>query len=122
MSINQQVNHLVSLVEQGRMIEAIELYYDENVAMQENLAAPIVGLATNLDRERAFYGSLRTLQFKAASVLVEGDRAVINWVFDFTDADGKQFHMDQIAVQTWRNGKLVHERFIYDTATLAVAA
>jgi len=122
MSIKQQVNDLVSLVEQGRMIEAIEKYYDEDVAMQENLGAPIVGLATNLERERAFYGSLRALQFKAASVLVEGNRAVINWVFDFTAADGKQFHMDQIAVQTWRNGKLIHERFIYDTATLAVAA
>ena len=122
MSIKQQVNDLVSLVEQGRMIEAIEKYYDEDVAMQENLGAPIVGLATNLERERAFYGSLRTLQFKAASILVEGNRAVINWVFDYTAADGKQFHMDQIAVQTWRNGKLIHERFIYDTATLAVAA
>ncbi len=122
MSIKQQVTDLVTLVEQGRMIEAIEKYYDENVAMQENLAAPFVGLAANLERERAFYGSLQKLQFKAASVLVEGDRAVINWVFDFTAADGKQFHMDQIAIQTWRHGKIVHERFVYDSATLAVAA
>lgn len=122
MSIKQQVTDLISLVEQGRMIEAIEKYYDENVAMQENLGAPTVGLAANLDRERAFYGSLQKLQFKAASVLIEGNRAVINWVFDFTAADGKEFHMDQVAIQAWRNGKLVHERFIYDTATLAVAA
>jgi hypothetical protein len=30
--------------------------------------------------------------------------------------------MDQIALQTWRDGKIVHERYVYDTATLARAA
>jgi len=25
-------------------------------------------------------------------------------------------------VQTWRGGKVIHERYIYDTASLAVAA
>src|SRR5688500_20290084 len=98
MSIKQQVNDLVSLVEQGRMIEAIEKYYDEDVAMQENLGAPIVGLATNLERERAFYGSLRTLQFKAASVLVGGNRAVISWGFDITAAVGKTVHLERVTV------------------------
>jgi hypothetical protein len=29
--------------------------------------------------------------------------------------------MDEIAIQTWRDGKIVHERYIYDTATLAAA-
>ena len=54
---------------------------------------------------------------RPASVVVEGDRAVINWVFDYTTSDGQRYRMDEIAVQTWRNGKIVHERYIYDTAT-----
>jgi len=29
--------------------------------------------------------------------------------------------MDEIAIQSWRNGKIVHERYVYDTATLAAA-
>lgn len=122
MSIKQQVQHLVELVEQGRMLDAIETYYGENVAMQENLDPPTVGLAANLQREREFFGSLLSVQFRAASVIVEGDRAAINWVFDYTTADGQRYRMDQIAVQTWRDGKIIHERYIYDTATLAIAA
>ena len=122
MSIKQQVQHLVDLVEQGRMLEAIETYYAENVAMQENLDPPTVGLAANLQREREFFGSLLSVQFRSASVIVEGDRAAINWVFDYTTADGQRYRMDQIAVQTWRDGKIIHERYIYDTATLAIAA
>jgi len=122
MSIKQQVQHLVELVEQGKMLEAIETYYAVNVAMQENLDPPTVGLAANLQREREFFGSLLSVQFRAASVIVEGERAAINWVFDYTTADGQRYRMDQIAVQTWRDGKIIHERYIYDTATLAIAA
>ena len=122
MSIKPQVLDLISLVENGQMLEAMNRYYDENVAMQENISPPVVGFAENYAREQAFYGSLEALKFKLVSVVVEGDRAAINWVFDYTTADGMQYRMDEIAIQSWRNGKIVHERYVYDTGSLVVAA
>ena len=121
MSIKPQVLDLIRLVENGQMLEAMTRYYAENVAMQENVSAPVVGFAANYSREADFYGSLKALTFTLVSVVVEGDRAVINWVFDYTTADGIQYRMDEIAIQSWRNGKIVHERYVYDTATLAAA-
>ena len=41
---------------------------------------------------------------------------------DATTADGQQYRMDEVSWQTWRDGKIVHERYIYDTATLARTA
>jgi predicted ester cyclase len=122
MSIKPLVLDLIRLVEDGKMLEAITKYYGENVAMQENISPPTVGLAANYERESAFYGSLLAVKFTLASVVVEGDRAAINWVFEYTTADGQRYRMDEMAVQTWRDGKIVHERYIYDSATLAVAA
>jgi ketosteroid isomerase-like protein len=122
MSIKPQVLDLITLVENGKMLEAMTKYYADNVAMQENISPPTVGFAENYAREQAFYGSLKALKFNLVSVVVEDNRAAINWVFDYTTADGKQYRMDEIAIQTWRNGKIVHERYIYDTASLAVAA
>jgi ketosteroid isomerase-like protein len=122
MSIKPQVLGLISLVEKGQMLEAMNRYYAENVVMQENVSPPSVGFAENYAREEAFYGSLQALKFNLVSVVVEGDRAVINWVFDYTTADGTSYRMDEIAIQTWRDGKIVHERYIYDTGSLAVAA
>ena len=122
MSIKPQVLDLIGLVENGQMLEAMTRYYAENVAMQENVSPPSVGFAENYAREEAFYGSLQALNFNLVSVVVEGDRAVINWVFDYTTADGTSYRMDEIAIQTWRDGKIVHERYIYDTGSLAVAA
>ena len=122
MSIKPQVLDLIELVENGRMLDAMTGSYGENVAMQENTSPPTVGFAENYARESAFYGSLKALNFTLVSVLVEGNRAVINWVFDYTMADGKSYRMDEIAVQTWENGKIVHERYVYDTGSLALAA
>ena len=122
MSIKPQVLDLISLVEKGQMLEAMNRYYAENVAMQENVSPPSVGFAENYAREEAFYGSLQALNFNLVSVVVEGDRAVINWVFDYTTADGTSYRMDEIAIQTWRDGKIVHERYVYDTGSLSVAA
>ena len=122
MSIKNQVLDLVALVESGRMLDAITTHYADDVAMQENVAPPTVGLDANYAREVAFYGSLREAKFTAASIVVEGNHAAINWIFDYTTADGTRYRMDEIAVQTWRDGKIAHERYIYDTATLAVAA
>ena len=122
MSIKPQVLDLISLVENGQMLEAMTRYYAENIAMQENVAPPTVGFAENYAREAAFYGSLEALKFNLVSVLVEGDRAAINWVFEYTTADGTPYRMDEIAIQTWRDGRIIHERYIYDTASLALAA
>jgi ketosteroid isomerase-like protein len=122
MSIKPQVLDLIGLVENGQMLEAMNRYYAENVAMQENVSPPTVGFAENYAREEAFYGSLAALKFNLVSVVVEGDRAAINWVFDYTTAEGTQYRMDEIAIQTWRDGKVVHERYIYDPGSLAVAA
>ena len=122
MSIKPQVLDLISLVENGQMLEAMTRYYAEHVTMQENIAPPTVGFAENFAREQAFYGSLERLKFSLVSVVVEGDRAAINWVFDYTTADGTPYRMDEIAIQTWRDGKIVHERYVYDTGSLSVAA
>ena len=122
MSIKPHVLDLISLVENGEMLEAMTRYYAENVAMQENVSPPTVGFAENCAREAAFYGSLGALKFNLVSVVVEGDRAAINWVFDYTTADGTRYRMDEIAIQTWRDGKIVHERYVYDTGSLSVAA
>lgn len=122
MSIKPQVLDLIELVQNGKMLEAISKYYADDVAMQENTAAPTVGFAENFARESAFYGSLKSVSFRLVSVLIEGDRAALNWIFDYTTGDGQQYRMDEIAIQTWRNGKIVHERYVYDTASLALAA
>ncbi len=110
MSIRNSVNELVSMVEQGQILEAYEKFYAENVAMRENTGAPVIGKDKNRHENRADF------------VAVDGDRAVIGWKFEFTNTEGVRLRLDQIAVQQWDNGQIVDERFVYDTASVLVSA
>jgi ketosteroid isomerase-like protein len=119
MSTRARVQELVRYVQAGRIPEAIEEFYAEGVTMQENRQPPTVGRAANLARERAFGDSVeRWHEVSARSVAVDGDRVLIEWVFDYTTREGQRIRMEEIAQQTWRDGRIERERFFYDTATL----
>ena len=121
MPSRERVQQLVAYVERGQILEAIDEFYADDVVMQDNLNPPTVGKAANLERERAFFSAIQVHEHRALAVLVEGDRAIINWLFEFTGADGIRYRMDQIAVQQWRDGRIVRERFVYDSASLKAA-
>lgn len=121
MSIEPNVHELVRLVEAGRIDDALHAFYAPDVAMQENLAAPVVGRDANIARERAFFGGITLHGNRAKSITVGRDRAVINWILDFTGSDGVRYVIDQLATQEWKNGRIVHERFVYDSAATRAA-
>ena len=39
--------------------------------------------------------------------------AMYECIIDWTDTDGKDHHLEEVSVQTWKNGKIVLERFYY---------
>lgn len=119
MSTRERVLELVEYAKAGRIPEAIEEFYADGVTMQENRQPPTVGKAANLARERAFGDSVETWhEVTARSIAVDGDQALIEWVFDYTTREGRRIRMEEIAQQTWRDGRIERERFFYDTASL----
>jgi ketosteroid isomerase-like protein len=121
-STKEKVQRLISLVEEGKFLEAMQEFYAENATMQENNAPPRYGLAALLDNERRFLGSIKEIKSRVESFLVDGDRAAINWVFEVTNMKGQKLTLDEVAYQLWENGKIVREKFYYDPAQMAVAA
>ena len=118
-TIRDQVEGLIAQVEQGKVLEAFEEYYAEDVEMQENANPPTVGKAANREREKAFLANIATVhESRANAILVDGDRAVIEWVADFTNTEGTRLRIEQTALQTWKGGKVAHERFYYDSASV----
>jgi hypothetical protein len=119
MSTRERVQELVGYVQAGRIPEAIERFYAEGATMQENRQPPTVGKAANLARELAFGDSVeRWHQVTARAIAVDGDQVLIEWVFEYTTREGQRIRMEEVAQQTWRDGKIVRERFFYDSATL----
>lgn len=109
-----QIKDLNTLVLNGKAMDAFEKYYADDVSMQENDAAPTLGKAQNRQREIEFFGNIE--EFRGAEVLsvaAAGDKTYVEWFMDYTHKQWgvKKYH--QVAVQTWKNGKIVAERFYY---------
>jgi len=120
-SVRDRVQQLVARAEQWKILEAMQEFYADNVVMQDNLNAPTIGLEANLERERAFVASVTKVnEMRAEAVIVDGNRAVINWRQDLV-INGQRLTFDQLSLQLWENGKIVHERFVYDPSTLSAA-
>lgn len=117
----EQVEELIRLVEQRRELDAIRAFYAEDAQTRENGAAQTVGLAALLEKEERFLASIQAMhESRAVSFVVDGDRAAINSVFEYTGANGQRFRLDEIAYQEWEGDKIVRERYYYDTASLRV--
>jgi hypothetical protein len=117
MPTRERVKELISMVEHGRFVEAIQRFYAKNATMQENLQPVRQGMATLIAGEEkvlAAFKEIKTLPVK--SYMVEGERVVINWVFIFTAHDGRSFRQDELAWQRWDGDRIVEERFYYDPA------
>lgn len=118
-----RVEQLVEWVKNGRIMDAMNEFYAHDIIMQDNTQPPTTGLAANLAREQAFVDSVAVVHAcEAPVVLVDGDHAAIHWLLDYTNTAGVRLRLDQIALQTWRDGKITTERFIYDSSNVVVEA
>ena len=96
----QRVQRLIDKAQQWQILDAMHEFYADDVVMQENMNAPTVGLAANLERERAFVDSIAKVnEMRAHAVLVDGNRAVINWHQDLVDTNGHRLRFDQLSLQ-----------------------
>jgi len=114
-----RVNDLVSYIQQGRIIEAMTEFYADNLIMQENNKPATVGLAANIEREKAFVAYVKqwkSLNVEAVAIDDGRGKALVQSNFEFEAIDGKTLKYDQVSVQTWVDGKIVSEKFYYDSA------
>jgi ketosteroid isomerase-like protein len=78
-----------------------------------------VGRQALVDHERKVLAGLKAMRTRRVETyLVDGDRVVINWVFEMTGEDGATRVMNELALQTWDGDRIVTERFYYDPAQL----
>lgn len=122
-SIRPHVEDLIELLFSGRLLEAFDKYYAENVSMGENSQPPTVGFEANRSREIAFLDTIAEWHNgQAHSIIVDGDNAAIHSSFEFTNKDGVRLRFNQVSLQTWQNDKIVKEVFFYDPTSMVVAS
>lgn len=113
--LKQNVEHLNQMILEGKILDAFEKFYAEEVVMQDNDYPARVGKEINRSYEEAFVNGLT--EFRGAKVLntlLSDDLAVTEWFFDYTHKDYGTRTYRQLAVQRWKDGKIVEEKFYYN--------
>ena len=113
MTTRENVQAVIDGVLAGNVLETFDAYYDDDVVMSENGADERVGKAANRAYEEAFVNGVEFHGASVDTVVVDGDHAAVEWTFELTPKGGERTVQRQVAVQTWKDGKVAREVFYH---------
>lgn len=112
--IEYALNDLNNLVLQGKSLDAFDKYYHDDVSMQENNNPPTLTKAANYSREVEFYSNVTDFRNAAVQgVAIGDDISFVIWQYDYTHKEWGTKNYTQVSVQHWKEGKIIHEQFVY---------
>ena len=119
-NLSQRLQGLLTSIQQAKIMEAMTEFYDTDTVMQDNANPPTKGLAANIEREKQFLSGVK--EWKGFHVVASGvgdDATFYEFVMEFIATNGQPVRLEQVSAAKWKNGKIVHERFYYDTGKQA---
>src|SRR5215470_15655471 len=57
--LEQRLQDLLNHIRQGKIVEAMNEFYDKDTVMQDNANPPTKGLAANIEREKQFLSGVK---------------------------------------------------------------
>ena len=117
MGIKEDVKELNDMISEGKVMEAFEKFYSEDVTMQENSEEPRVGKDTNREFEKNFLENIEEFhgaKLNGVGFSEDGEKVMNHWEMDVTFKGGQRRKSSQVSVQKWKDGKIVKERFLYN--------
>lgn len=113
-SLSNKIHQLNDMFVQGKVLDAFEKFYADDVVMQENEQEPTVGKEANRQREKEFVGKVTEIrEAKPLKVAIGVGVTMVEWHLDYTHEDWGVRNYKQVAVQEWEDGKIVKEKFYY---------
>ena len=116
-TIRENVDQLNQMILEGKILEAFDHFYAEEVVMQDNDTPLREGKSTCRKFEEDFVGNLtafRGAEVKNVMVSDEAGVSVVEWWMDYSHKEWGDRNYTQIAVQRWQDGKIVSEKFLYN--------
>jgi ketosteroid isomerase-like protein len=113
---------LVALCKQGKFDEVVSTLLAEDVVSVEAAAPPGMpreskGLAAVKQKGEWWTSNHEVHSFDVTGPWPHDDRFIVGFRFDVTfKPESRRFAMDEAALYTVKNGKIVREEFFYDTS------
>lgn len=113
-NMNQRDQELNDMILQGKILEAFDKFYAEDVVMEEE-DKKRVGKEENREYEEQFVGALQefhSADIKARAVDADNNKTLSEWHNEMTLEGVGRVDQQQVSVRTWNeDGQITHERF-----------
>ena len=108
------LDDLLGLLGQGQFLEAMDRYLADDVVLQEGDAEPKHGKAHVMELEREVLDGVAEFRgYDVSAIGAGGDKTFYESVMEYVQKDGQTVRVQQCVVDTWKDGKIVHERFYH---------
>ncbi|MGH9617451.1 MAG: SnoaL-like domain-containing protein [Acidobacteriaceae bacterium] len=121
MSISEVAHGLVGLCRQRKYMEAVEKYYSDKIVSVESASAPgmpaeMKGIESVKGKTKWWVDNHEVHSEEVNGPYIGEKQFAVEFKFDVTQkGSGKRMQMDEMALYTVENGKIVHEHFFYKT-------
>ena len=117
MTYKEKIQHIYEMIAAGKLMDAFEKYYGEEVSMVDVGHGPVVvGKAANRAREIAFVEMIDEYHGMELGVITSDEEAGITIIENSMEVTLKgigRVQYTQIAVQKWEGDFIVEERFYH---------
>lgn len=119
-TLKHKVEGFNKLVTSGETVRAMELYYADDVSLQENEEPPRTGKQACIIREKAALAKFDLVVKITKQAIDEASGVVFSeYTMIITDKlNAKEMLRKEISVQQWENGLIKNEKFYYNQASL----
>ncbi|MEA1784504.1 nuclear transport factor 2 family protein [Arenibacter sp. GZD96] len=118
MSYKEKALDIYHQLQQGKLLEAFDTYYAEDVVMTEPRGERVGKVACRAYEVEFLNGvsEFHSLTIDSIAANEEDGVTFVESTMDVTFKNGYRAKMEQVAVQRWKGDQIIHERFYYNNA------
>ena len=117
MTCLENAQKLQQMIAEGKAMEAVEQLYHDDVVVVEGDGSVRNGKAAQIEAVKQWQGMVQEMHGGGLGALTANEEAGTScaetWV-DLTMKNGNRMKLEEVAVQKWKDGKIIHERFYYN--------
>ncbi len=115
--LKNNVENLNTLIKEGKILEAFEKYYGDEVITQVNGNSPVIGKELNRTRESIFLQEIEKVNSTEIKSVTFGGTddnvSMTEWAIGIENKQGKQEIIYRVNVQHWKDNKIINEKLYF---------
>lgn len=117
MSYLEKETQLQEMINTGKLLEAYEKFYNEEVTMIEPTGQTFHNKSEGRKHEEEFLGKIEEFHGSGTEKITSNEEEATtmteSWM-DVTFKGASRMKMEQVSVKQWKGDQIVHERFYYN--------